>query len=288
MPVHVGSSLDDALTPILYALKAGIFRKNGLDVTLTSAQNGAALAAAVAGGAVDIAKSALMSLINAHLRGVSFKLVAGAGLYVRGETDDELCVLRNSSIASLADVVNKTVVLDSLQSVDQMATEALIDQHGGNSGSCRYIELPDGAMLEALESGRADVASMVNPTLQAVLESGKVRSFGNPYDAIGPRFLIAAWFCTEQFAQRNAVVAQRFAAAVREATIYTNAHHAETVPIVAAYTGISPDVLSKMRSDLNAEVLDPREIQPVIDAAYRYKFIPTTFDAKDLIATFNA
>lgn len=282
--VHVGASLDDGLTPVLYALKAGIFRMNGLDVTLTSAQNGAALATAVAGGAVDIAKSALLPLINAHLHGIDFKLVAGAVLYVNGALSDQLCVLATGPIASLADMVNKTIALATLQSLDQMTSEAAIDQHGGNSASCRYIEIPPGAMLDALESGRADMASIVTPTLQAVLETGKVRSFGNPYAALGERLLIAGWFCTQGYAQRNPAAVRAFATSVDEAAAYTNAHHEETIPIVSAYTGIAPDVLRKMRRDTNATSLDPKDIQPAIDAAYKYKFIATTFNARDLIA----
>lgn len=30
---------------------------------------------------------------------------------------------------------------------------------------------------------------------------------------------------------------------------------------------------------------NPKDIQPVIDAAYKYKYISTMFDAKDLIAS---
>jgi len=285
LPVHVGASLDDGLTPVLYALKSGLFKKAGLDVTLTSAQNGAALATAVAGGSVDIAKSALMPLINAHLRGVNFKIVAGAVLYLTGARSDELIVVKESPITSLADVVGKTIAMASLQSLDQMVTQAAIDQHGGNSASCRFIEIVPGAMLAALEAGRADMAAIVLPVLQTVLETGKVRSFGNPYDALGKRLLIAGWFCTQDYATKNPLVVKRFGNAVREAAAYTNTHHEETVPMIAAYTGYDPEVLRKMRRDTNATELDPKDIQPVIDAAYKYKYITTTFDAKDLIAS---
>ena len=285
LPVHVGASLDEGLTPVLYALKSGIFKKNGLDVTLTPAQNGAFLATAVAGGSVDIGKSALLSLINAHLRGVNFRLVAGAVLYLAGAQSVELCVLKTGPIASLADVAGKTVAVASLQSLDQMATQALIDQHGGNSASCRFVEITPGAMLAALQAGRADVASIVLPVLQGVLEGGEVRTLGDPYDALGKRLPIAGWFCTQEYAARNPAIVKHFGTAMHEAATYTNAHHEETIPLLAAYTGLEPGVLRKMRRDTNATDLDPKDIQPAIDAAYRYKFISATFDAKDLIAS---
>jgi NitT/TauT family transport system substrate-binding protein len=285
LPVHVGASLDDGLTPVLYAYKTGIFTRNGLDVTLTSASSGAALAAAVAGGSVDIAKSALMSLLSAHMHGIDFKLLAGAVLYTSGTQTVQLCALKTGTIASPADLNGKTVIVDALQSLNQMATQATIDRAGGNSSTVRFIELTPASMLGALETGRADAASIVNPILQAVLDTGKVRTFGDPYDAIGKRFLIAGWFCTASFASRNPVLIKRFAAAVREAALYTNSHHDETVPIIAEYAGLDPDVVRKMHRDTNATDLDPREVQPAIDAAYKYKFISKIFDAKELLVS---
>lgn len=284
IPVHVGASIDDGLTPLLYALKTGIFRRNGLDVNLTSASNGAYLATAVAGGALDIGKSALLPLINAHLHGIHFKLLAGADVYKKGQLSDQIIVLRDGPIRSLADMVGKTVALATLQSLDQMATEASIDQHGGNSSSCRYIEIAAAAIFEALVSGRADLASIAAPVVQAALATGKMRSFGNPYEALGTRLLIAGWFCTEAYAEQNPAVVHAFASSVDEAAAYTNVHHEETIPIVSAYTGISPDVLRQMRSDTNATSLNPKYIQPAIDAAYKYKFIPATFVASEMIA----
>jgi NitT/TauT family transport system substrate-binding protein len=283
LPVHIGASLDDGLTPVLYALKAGIFKRLALEVTLTSAANGAALATAVAGGSVDIAKSALMALISAYAHGVYFKLVAGAVVYVTTTQVPLLCVSKESRIVSAGDLSGKIIGVPSLQSLDQMAIEAMIDRYGGTSSTARFIEMPLAAMLEALENGRADAASIDNPVLQTVIESGRARSLGDPFDTIAKRFLLAGWFSTEAFATRNPLVVRRFTAAVHEAATYTNAHHEETVPIVAEYAGILPDVVRRMKRNVNATELNPNEIQVAIDAAYKYNFIPRTFEAKDLL-----
>jgi hypothetical protein len=70
---------------------------------------------------------------------------------------------------------------------------------------------------------------------------------------------------------------------VRQATLYTNAHHAETVPILAAYSHIDPAVIAKMNRLTNATAVVPQEIQPVIDAAVKYKVIDGTFSAQDFL-----
>ena len=281
--VRVGSGVDDGLTPLLYALHVGLFQKAGLDVQLQGATNGAALAAAVAGGSIDIAKSALMSLISARSRGLSFKLVAGAAQYLTEAPTDQLCVLQSSHIKTLADFSGKTVAVSTLRNLDMMGTQALVDENGGDSSTIQFVELPWSAMLTALEQGRVDAASISNPQLAAAFASGKLRTFGDPYGGFAKRILIAGWFTTADYAARNPSVVGLFAKAMSDANAYANGHHSETVPILAAYTHIDPAVISSMNRLSNATTLDPHMIQPVIDAAAKYKYIPEPFSAQDLL-----
>lgn len=284
IPIRLGAGLDDGLTPVLYAMHSGIFERHGLDVTITSSSNGAALAAAVAGGSVDIAKSALMSLLAAYAHGVRFKIVAGGTIYDPKAPTDELVVLAESSFRVARDLTGKTIAVSTLQSLDQMAIQAFVDRRGGRSSSVRFVELQYSAMLAALQQGRADGASIANPVLQNVLESGRVRSLGAPYSALGSGFLEAAWFCSDAFVHDNREAARRFGEAVREAAAYTNLHHEETASLLAGYAKIDPAVIRKMKRDTIAVgVPTVTSIQPCIDAAYKYGYINAPFVAKALL-----
>jgi NitT/TauT family transport system substrate-binding protein len=282
--VLVGASLDDGLTPLLYAMQTGLFSSAGLNVELQQSQSGAALAIAVAGGAIDIAKSALMSLISAYDRGVHFKLVAPAALYVTTHNPtDELLVSKDSDIKSLADANGKVVVVSALQSFDQLATRAAIDKAGGNSSTVTFMEMPFIAMPLALQQKRADVISIGNPFLAKVLSAGSTRSFGDPYGAIGDHFLEAGWFSTSDYARKNPSVISRFASVMEKANAYCNVHHNETAPILAKYSGIEPEVVLKMTRITFAPNLQAKDIQPAIDAAYKYKYIHQYFAASELL-----
>src|ERR1700691_6204952 len=82
MPVlRLGTTMSDDYTPILYAVHAGLFKKAGIDVQVTVLPNGSAIAAAVAGGALDIGKASLVSLMAAHVHGVPIVLVAAGAMY---------------------------------------------------------------------------------------------------------------------------------------------------------------------------------------------------------------
>ena len=68
--LRLSSSPVDDVMPVLFAQQNGAFRKAGLDVQLTRASSGSAIAAAVLGGAVDIGKSGVASILSAHAKGV--------------------------------------------------------------------------------------------------------------------------------------------------------------------------------------------------------------------------
>jgi hypothetical protein len=59
---------------------------------------------------------------------------------------------------------------------------------------------------------------------------------------------------------------------------------AETVDIVAGYSGIAPDVIAKSVRMIDPEYLDVRNFQPLIDALARYGFLEKAFNAAEIIS----
>jgi len=269
---------------VLYGVQAGLFKKAGLDVQVQSVSSGSAAAAAVAGGALDIGKSSLISLISAHVRSIPFSLVAPSGLYTSAAPVAALVVPKTSGIKNGADFAGKTISASSLQDLMAVATQAWIDGHGGSATAVRILELPSSAVPAALDEGRIDGATVVYPALAEALDGGKVKVLGYSFSAIAERFLIAAFFCTNDYIAKNADVIRRYNAALHEAIVYTNAHHAETLPMIANFSKIPEATLAKMTRSTSATGLVPAEIQPLIDAAAKYKVIAQGFPAQELIA----
>jgi ABC-type nitrate/sulfonate/bicarbonate transport system substrate-binding protein len=72
---------------------------------------------------------------------------------------------------------------------------------------------------------------------------------------------------------------------MHEASLWTNAHQAETVPIVAAYSGIDPDVIAKGARFTDADYVEARYLQPLIDLFAKCAFIDKPFPAREIIAS---
>jgi len=281
--VRVASTTDEDVIGTVYGVQTGAFTKAGLDVEITKANNGAASAAAVAGGAIDIGKSSAMGIVNAHARGIPFVIVAAAAMYGPEANEDAgLVVAANGPVHVARDLDGRTLSVPALHDLFTIAMSAWIDQRGGDAKSVKFVELPNSAAPEAVATGRVDGATIANPQLSQALATGKVRVIGHSFEAIAPRFMSAVYFCTTDYLAKNRDVVARFRRVLYEADAYINTHHADTVDMLSRFTGIEPKVIAGMPRATLGTNLDPRLLQPLIDRAFQYQAIPKTFDAREM------
>jgi ABC-type nitrate/sulfonate/bicarbonate transport system substrate-binding protein len=281
--LHVTTSPDDAATPLLYAEHAGMFRKVGLDIVVQRTSSGSAAAAAVVSGAVEIGHGSLLPIITAHAKGVPLVLIAPSTLHISSDPDSGILVMSDSTVRAARDLSGKVVSVGGLFDLNWLATKAWIDANGGSSDAVQFIEVPNSAVLPALEAGRITGGTLSEPFMSVDLDTGKVRYLGNIVDGIGKHLIESGWYATKQYATEHRDVLDRFQRVVEQATAYTNTHHAETVDLLASFSGMDIATIAKTKRAVCGTTLDPREIQPMIDVAAKYKVIPATFPARDLL-----
>jgi len=285
--IRLASAPDDDITPILYAQRAGLFRAALISVDLQRATSGSAVAAAVAAGAIDIGKSSIVPLINAHSRGFPFTLVAPSAIYRSSFATSGLIVPKDSPIRSARDLTGKTISVAGLQDLNWLGTNVWIDKNGGDSKAVHFLEVPGTSAAAALDSGRIDAATIVNPVLAQDLASGKYRMLGHVLNAVGKdRLLQSAWFTTDAYASSHHDVIEKFVGVLRQAALYANSHQDETVELLAQFSGMDPATIRSMPRAFAGTTLDPREAQPLIDAAARYKLIEKPFPAQEFISQY--
>ncbi len=284
--LRVGSGLEDQLTPLLYAQQAGLFARAGIDVELTKFSSGNAVASAVAGGALEIGKSSLPAIINAHVRGLHFSAVAPVALYRSDAPDVGLLALTDEPLRTGRDFEGKTIAGSALGDLNSIATAAWIDQNGGDSRTVHFVEVPPTAVPAALEAGRIDAAPVGEPVLSSALAGGKFRVAARIYDAVSRRFQTTAWFAMAEWAAANRVAVERFAQVIHDANVYVEAHGAETIPLIASFVGVDPATLAHSTRPTRAPYLVAAEIQPVIEILVKYKAIPKSFPASELISPY--
>jgi NitT/TauT family transport system substrate-binding protein len=281
--IRVASSPNDDVVAVVWGIESGAFRRAGLDVELTKANAGAAVAAAVAGGAVDIGKSSLLSVLAARAKGLPFVLVAPSGIYTAEAPTAGMIVATNSPLHTAHDLNGKTIGVSALNDLTELASQAWIDQNGGDSKTVHFLEVPPSAIGDALASGRIDAGSLPNPNMGRAIDSGKARLFAPVVSAVARRFAQAAFFATSDYVAKNKAPVATFRRVVVEMGAYANEHHAEMIPVMARFTGIEARVLAAQPQQFVGTTLDVRLIQPLIDTAAKYNAIPAGFDARTMI-----
>jgi NitT/TauT family transport system substrate-binding protein len=273
-PIHVSGTGADDVAPLLYGLKSGLFRAAGLDPTFERSNSGSATIAAVVGGSVDIGKSSMGSIITARAKNATFRSVKG---------DVMLVVSPDSPIRVAKDLNGKTIAVPSLGDQNTLAVRAWSDANGGDSRGISFLEMPSSAGAAAVQQGRVAAAALVPPFVAHAVGSGVVRVLANVFAAIAPRFLETGWFTTSDYAAKHRDVVLPFGKIMSTASVYVNAHTAETAAALSAFSGVPAASIIDSGISYFSPSVDPRDIQPLIDAMAKYGLIDHRFDAADFL-----
>ncbi len=280
-PLRLGAVISDTFGMAYYGRDMGFFERAGFDVEITAFNNGAPMAAAAAGGAIDLGVAEATELANGALRGVPFAIVAAGAMYVSAAPTTLLCVAKTSSFKTARDLEGQTVAVPGLVGLSTAAVYAWIVQNGADISKVHFVEVPITQMADAVARGVVAAAHIPEPTLTA--RSAEIEVIGKPYDAIAPTFIMSDWFSTRDWVARNRDMAKRFVAAAYETARWANANHDQSLVILAKYAKFDLSSLHNIRRATFATSLDPRLIQPVLDACAKYKMLPRPFNAADLI-----
>jgi NitT/TauT family transport system substrate-binding protein len=271
----------DTGAQIYYADAERMFAKAGLDGQIQSIPNGGAITAAIVGGSIEVGFSNILSLAEAHEKSVPITLIAPAGLYLTKAPTSVLMVPKDSPARDARSLNGKTVAVNGLKNITQLAVQAWMDKNGGDSKTLTFTEMPFPSMPQALASHRVDAALIAEPAVTEAKAAARI--FAQPYDAIAPEFLIAGWFTSQKWAAAHPDLVKKVAAVMRESAVWANKNAPQSAEVLAKATKLDSATLKTMVRSVYAERLDPASIQPVINTAARYGLLRAAFPAADLI-----
>jgi NitT/TauT family transport system substrate-binding protein len=280
--IRITGLVTEAMCPLYYGMKTGMFERAGLDVTYTPNNSGAAAMAAVVSGDLELGTSNTLSISSAHVRGIPIAVVAPQVLYTTHTHEAMLQVAPDSRYQSGADLNGKMIAVPTLAGINALAAKAWVDQHGGSAATLKFVEMPNTSQPEAIAQHRIDAAILEPPVLEASIADGTSKTIGDPMGSIATTYAIAAFVAKADWATANADTVMRFCRVLGDSARYVNTHHAETVPLVAELTKIDLPIVAKMARTTSGTRLNATEFQPLIDAAAKYGFIAHPFPAREL------
>jgi len=269
--------------PFEYAMQQGLFAQAGLDVQADLLASGSAAATAVVGGAVEIGSSNLFTAVLARAKGLPVVIVAPGGRYEEDVPTSQLLVAADSTIKSGKDLEGKTVAVAGLNDMSSLSVRAWVTQTGGDPALVKYIETPMSTMTGMIKGGRVDAIFVSEPALQNALASGSARVLATTYMAIGKHFFTSVWIAMGPWLAQHHDLGVKFAGVIHRATLYTNAHYQDVIPLISSYTKLPLDALRSMHQIKGGPTLVAEDIQPMIDVAAKYHAIPSAFPAREMI-----
>jgi NitT/TauT family transport system substrate-binding protein len=278
MALHAGVSSDDGYEA-WFAQEIGLFAKAGLDVNAQLFPNGSAAAAALIGHSLDFACGNVVTVAQARDHGVPVTLVAPSIVSVASAANTGLTVASDSPIHSAKDLEGKTVGVLSIQGILAMSVKVWLDKNGADSKRVQLVEVTPPEMLAALQRGTVAATLMVDPFL--TLWASQVRLLANPVEAIGPRIVSTGWFATTDWIAQNQAAAKAYADVMAATARWANdvSNRAQATAIVTKNLGRPVD----LGKTFYAPTFDYAPMQPILDDAYKYKFISRPMTVAELV-----
>jgi NitT/TauT family transport system substrate-binding protein len=272
----------ETFAELQYGADAGIFSRAGLNVEPSSFPTAGPIAAALAGGALDVGTVDVILLANAVNRGVPLAAIAGSGLFRSKEPTSGLCVPAASPLRTAKQFEGLTIAVGTLSSLTSTSLRMWLAQNGADPSRVQFVEMKFSEMPAALQRGTVASAYMIEPIMTQ--NAGAVKLVATPYSAIADTFPISVVITTRAWLAQNPAVARRFVAAVYDSARWINKNRAQTATMLAKYAQQEPEITRRMHRTEFATSLDTAQIQAVLDAAATNKLIDRPTNAADLIA----
>ena len=269
--------------PLHLARAKGFFAEQNLDITVQSTTGGHEAVPCVVSGQCQLAFANVISLMLAHSKGLPLKVIA-AGSFSTGTPEDfgAIVVPAGSAVKTVKDLEGKTISVNQINNIVGIAVRASMRRAGGDPDKLKLIEVSFPEMPAALDQKRVDAACIVEPFLTVVRKQGAT-VLDWTFADIRPTLMIAAYFTTTEYAQKNPDVVKRFTAAINKSLTYASEHPDEARAILLTYTKIDKAIVDKLNLPLWTPHIDRASMNMTADLMVQDKLVPSKPDIDALL-----
>jgi NitT/TauT family transport system substrate-binding protein len=272
----------DFMTP-MFAQDAGLFTKQGLDVSMQIATQAPVLLPGVVGGSLQFGVSTGAQVAIANEAGLDVVIAAGVGVITKARISTAVVVRPDTTIEKPSDFIGKKVVSPGINGTFHILFLRYLKTNGVDPASVTLLEGGFAQMPDLLRSKQVDAVLAAEPFLSRMVDSGVGRRldfFVPDRDHIFTSFYIAKKSWTDSHKDE----VSRVRAALREANMMMRNDPAAAVAVQAKYLKLPPDLLAKQAlPDARADV-EPEDVQFWVDLALQLGLIKQPIDASTLIA----
>lgn len=282
-PVRIGGTPAESYLQASLAQELGLFQKAGVNAEVQVQANGPTVAAALAGGTIDVGLGSTITIANAVQRGLPFTIIAPGVMEHSKAPVGLMCVGKSSSIRSAKDLEGKTIALAGLRQAGDLATRAWLAKGGLDPAKVQLVEVPFADMGAGLERGTFAAANISEPMLLLAIRANGIRCIGDPYAVISPNTIVGVWYTTRDFAQQNPDIVRRIAQVALDAGRWANAHHEDSAAIISRLSKIDIETIRGETRPMFAEAINVDDLQPQLDLAFKFGFLTKPMQVSEIL-----
>ena len=245
-----------SLWSVTTAMEKGYFAEEGLEVTLTSFQDGPTIIAAMESGSIDIGYIGQ----GAH----KLCIQGNAKIFALSHISNGDALIGGTSVKTLEDLKGKKVAYSAGTSSEDILKNALA-KADLTMDDIEAVEMEAANIVTAMLSGGVDACATWSPNSLKILEEGTdVTLLCDNKTFIDTTVSLASWIVTPSYADANAETILKFTKALYKAMDYAaDANHDEVAGFVADVTKTDYDSVYAQRGD--ADWLTGAEVAAVVE-----------------------
>jgi NitT/TauT family transport system substrate-binding protein len=262
----------------------GIFEKHGLDVTLETAQGGAAMLPAVSGGSMNIGVGNPLSVILAKDQGLEMQILSGySSSLPEGEDITGVAANKDAGIGSWADLAGRTVAVNTVNGQGDLTIKEAVSRAGGDPEAVNFVEMPFQDMPAQLDRGEIDAAWVPEPFLTQLVDGESTELVGYNYQETVPGLDTMVTFSSQKFVEENPEVVEDYEAAVAEALEFAQQNPERVQETIVSLLNMPEEVAGELRlEEFDAET-DREELEQLSELMVKYGVVENEPDLDEII-----
>jgi NitT/TauT family transport system substrate-binding protein len=268
--------------PLQIAMAQGLFKAEGLDVTLQTLAGGAEAIPKLKGGTLDVSFGNYVSFFSADAKGLLDLKIVSDGFQSATGTHT-IMVAKDSPIQTMADLKGKTIAVNTKRNISTMLIRVAAKANNFDLDEDKnFVECPFPNMEGMLKDHKADAIQPVEPFGTFIGQSIGARVIWDTSKGPTADFPIAGYAATSEFVKANPNTVAAFQRAMAKAMALA-ADRANVVAIIPKYTTIKADAAASLAIGGFPTTLNATRLQRVADTMHEYGLLDETLNVQDLI-----
>lgn len=271
------------LGPTWLAQDEGYFKAEGLDVTISVAENGSVSQAKAIKGEADIALTTDPLFFVAQASGtVDLQLVADGTS--ASPKSNAILTIPTSPVKNIQDLKGHRIAYTSKNATSDILTQSVLIDHGIDPKTVTFVPVGLPNMAEALRRGDVDAIYQPEPFIHLAAQSIGAIPIIDVASGATLDFPITVFVSTKKWVQANPKRLAAFQRALAKG-VKATADRKKVEAVIVKYTKVDPDVAALMTlPNYKFPKADARRIQRVPDLLLKLGAIKNNIDASSIMA----